>query len=269
MTTEPRRRLFPLSSWQLYLEGAVAIALARLVPIVGDIAAFSDSGRTSNNGRRRYESLKWSFVLQAFSLLELLANALIGTAINLHDATRWRPLTPRGLKDDQLTELRAPRRIGTIRKLQLAPELLATLYHRAARIDWGSPGWDAIQRLRGRRNRLVHVKLADVALVEQRLRHQRRGESGPRLLNLSELAGEMEIPANSVWDGLVGIVWYLQSIDRMPGFARQSTWGSNWLFRRATLTRIQETLDAKWRSRQTRAKAYAAKLVSEWFSAKR
>lgn len=266
------RTHFPLPVWQLYLQGAVGVALGRLLAVAESLAlarAQLQKGSKLYEDVKTYESLKWSYILQCFAVLELAANGLVQTALGLHDTTGWKPLTPRGLTQAQLERLGGSNwvRITTVEKLELAPVLLGTLYHRQTRIDWKELGWQAIRQLRRARNRLVHVKLADAKRLELRFEAQRRGQSGFRLIDLAKIvAPEMEIPDNAVWDALAGLGWYLKMVDRIPGFGQNTHWRTNWVFRKNALLRMAQALDQVWGTPRTKMRSYACALPSSWRS---
>lgn len=264
------RAHFPLSVWQLYLQGAVGVALGRLVPI-GENLALARSrlrmGSRSYADVKTYESLKWSLILQCFATLELVANGLIQTSLGLHDTVEWKPLTPRGLTRAQLAQLGDGGWIwmSTVEKLRLAPDLLSTLYHRQARIDWGELGWQAIRQLRRTRHRLVHVKLADARKLESRFKAQRQGRSDFMTLNLAEIVEpEVGIPDNAVWDALAGLGWYLRMVDRIPGFGKNTYWRTNWVFRKNALLHMAQGLDQIWGTPRTKMRSYTNTLLTSW-----
>ncbi len=271
MNSHHVRAHFPLQVWQLYLQGAVGVALQRLLAIARKLAvARSDLQKKGKLHETMipYESLKWSLILQCFGFLELVANGLIQTAVGLHDTKEWRPMTPRGLTKSQLKRLRKGKGwifIGTIEKLRLAPNLLSTLYSRRAKIDWNELGWQAIRQLRSVRNSLVHVRLADAKRLEPRFKAQRRGGVGFILIDLAQIvAPEMGIPENTVWDALAGLTWYLQMVDRMPGFGENTSWRTNWVFRKNALLKMTQVLDQAWGTPGKAMRSYVCALSDLW-----
>ena len=263
---------FPLPVWQLYLQGAVGVALGRLSAVAESLALVRtrlQKGSKLYEDVKTYESLKWSLILQSFAVLELVANGLVQTALYLHDTTEWKPMAPKGLTTAQLERLGGSKWvwISTVEKLELAPALLGTLYHRQTRIDWKELGWQAILQLRKARNRLVHGKLADAKRLEPRFGAQRRGKTGFRLIDLTKIvAPEMGILDSAVWDALAGLSWYLKVVDRMPGFGQNTLWRTNWVFRKNALLRMSQALDQVWGMPQTKMRSYACSLLSSWRS---
>jgi hypothetical protein len=126
-------------------------------------------------------------------------------------------------------------------------------------------GWQAIRQLRTVRNRLVHVRLADAKRLEPRFEVQGRGKSGFILIDLAKIvAPEMGIPENAVWDALAGLGWYLQMVDRMPGFGQNTHWRTNWVFRKNALLQMSQVLDEAWGMPRTKMRLYVCALPDRW-----
>lgn len=164
-------------------------------------------------------ALKSSIVIFQFSLLESISNFLTELVLNINNGIKGAPKIVCPLKQfeiDFLSEIKTDinRRTGTLKttithvstidKLNIVSHLFGKLHGINFRLDKSGIGWRNIRKLKDIRDKLAHPKLdfSDIKF----------SNNLSKIINIDEVKPALIIKNNSLFNGAVGIRWYLQQI---------------------------------------------------------